>query len=279
MIGHFSGMTLAVGVDHIIYGWLFFGLVMFIMFWIGSFWREDAAPPAPRAPLRPAVAAGEALVPAPPARIGAMAAAVVALAALWPAFAAYNDQANLNPRPVRLALAAPSWPAATASGWHVHYMEPDARADGAWRSSSGLPVELSLLYYRNQGRTKSLVSSLNRLAGYNDSWHELDATLRSEQAGARSVPVREATLQGPSGKLLVWSTMWIDGRYTASNVAAKLWQARAKLLFHGDDGALVVLAAPYSDDVGAGGARSALRAFLAANGGAIDTALADAHHN
>ena len=41
MIGHFSGMTLAVGFDHLIYGWVFFGLVMFLMFWVGSFWRES----------------------------------------------------------------------------------------------------------------------------------------------------------------------------------------------------------------------------------------------
>jgi hypothetical protein len=45
MIGHLSSMQLATGVDHIIYGWLFFGLVMFLMFWIGSYWREDTEPP------------------------------------------------------------------------------------------------------------------------------------------------------------------------------------------------------------------------------------------
>jgi len=47
-------MELATGVDHIIYGWLFFGLVMFVMFWIGSFWREDvgtASAPAAAAPV------------------------------------------------------------------------------------------------------------------------------------------------------------------------------------------------------------------------------------
>ena len=50
MIGHLSGMQYAVGVDHLIYGWLFFGVVMLILFWIGSIWREDLAPaqPAPR---------------------------------------------------------------------------------------------------------------------------------------------------------------------------------------------------------------------------------------
>ena len=41
MIGHYSGMTLAVGVDHLIYGGLFFGLVMLILFYIGSFWRDE----------------------------------------------------------------------------------------------------------------------------------------------------------------------------------------------------------------------------------------------
>lgn len=36
MIGHLSGMKLATGVDHLIYGWVFFGLVMFVLFWIGG---------------------------------------------------------------------------------------------------------------------------------------------------------------------------------------------------------------------------------------------------
>ncbi len=40
MIGHLSDMTLAVGVDHLIYGWVFFGIVMAILFWLGSFWSE-----------------------------------------------------------------------------------------------------------------------------------------------------------------------------------------------------------------------------------------------
>jgi exosortase A len=49
MMGHLSGMTLAVGVDHLIYGWIFFGIVMLLLFWIGSFWREDLDPAAPSA--------------------------------------------------------------------------------------------------------------------------------------------------------------------------------------------------------------------------------------
>lgn len=40
MIGHLSNMTLAVGVDHLIYGGIFFGLVMLLLFYLGSFWRD-----------------------------------------------------------------------------------------------------------------------------------------------------------------------------------------------------------------------------------------------
>ncbi len=47
MIGHFSSMTLAVGVDHLIYGGVFFGLVMMILFYIGSFWRDSEDSSAP----------------------------------------------------------------------------------------------------------------------------------------------------------------------------------------------------------------------------------------
>ena len=41
MTGHLSDMSLAVGVDHLVYGWVFFGFVTLLLFWIGSFWRED----------------------------------------------------------------------------------------------------------------------------------------------------------------------------------------------------------------------------------------------
>src|SRR5690606_17241976 len=45
MIGHLSDMRLAVGADHLIYGWVFFGIVMGLLFWVGSRMREPE--PAP----------------------------------------------------------------------------------------------------------------------------------------------------------------------------------------------------------------------------------------
>ena len=48
MLGHLSNNRIAVGVDHMIYGWIFFGVVMLLLFWVGSLWQEaDARAPLP----------------------------------------------------------------------------------------------------------------------------------------------------------------------------------------------------------------------------------------
>src|SRR5205823_2344152 len=123
MIGHLSGMELATGVDHIIYGWLFFGLVMFIMFWVGSFWREDTDAPATRAATQanaariPALSSG-----AMPPRFPATVIAVLVLCAAWPAAALVSERANHNPAPVRLdTLDAGLPPAAEFTDWKADY--------------------------------------------------------------------------------------------------------------------------------------------------------------
>ncbi len=41
MLGHLSDNRIAAGVDHLIYGWIFFGIVIMVMFAVGAIWRED----------------------------------------------------------------------------------------------------------------------------------------------------------------------------------------------------------------------------------------------
>ena len=265
MIGHLSGMELATGVDHLIYGWLFFGLVMFIMFWIGSFWREDEAPtPAPIASTPASRQAG---------RMAPMVAAVLVLAAIWPAFAYYNEQANLNPRPVTLAAPAISWAATPEfASWTPAFKGPSATFSGVYKQDAA-PVALHVLYYRNQGPYHALVSSVNVLAGPKDPWHDIGSTGVTAELGGRPLALHETRMSGPNGAhMLVWQWMAIDGHVTSSSISGKLWQARSKLLFRGDDGAAILLAAPYDADPET--ARTALRAFTASQGAAIDAALA-----
>lgn len=272
MIGHTSNMELATGVDHLIYGWIFFGIVMFIMFWIGSYWRQDTdAESAALAPARPEDAAS-------PAAIRNMMLTVLAACALWPAFAYYNDQATRNPKPVVLGAIPVSWTQGSAfSSWTPSYMPADASFNGVYQQSGLRPVALTILYYRNQTRDKALISSVNRLAGEKDAYHENGGALRTEQVGTAQLTLRETRMQGPSGNFLVWHWFWVDGRALTNAYAGKLVQAKAKLMFQGDDGAAVMLSAPYTDNQD--DARKALRAFLEANLQAVESSLATARSN
>lgn len=266
MIGHTSDMELATGVDHLVYGWLFFGLIMFIMFWIGSYWREDEQPAAQRA-------AAHNVVPSLPGRIVPTALGVIAVAALWPAFAAFNDRVNHNPAPVRLAEPTLSWKAAAGfPEWRVEYMEPDARLERTYSHADlDRPVRLQLLYYRNQTKQKGLISSVNRLTGEKAPFYPLSTRGQTEQVDGRTLTLRETVLHSAKGKLLVWQVLWLDGHYTASNVAGKLRQAESRLRFRGDDGAMIAMAAPFQENEDK--ARAVLRAFLGDNFKALDKAL------
>lgn len=52
-------MELAVGVDHLVYGGLFFGLVMLLMFYLGSFWRDPPFTPVALVKTASTVVAGK----------------------------------------------------------------------------------------------------------------------------------------------------------------------------------------------------------------------------
>ena len=72
-------------------------------------------------------------------------------------------------------------------------------------------------------------------------------------------------------RLRVWQLYWIGGRWTTSDVRAKLWQALDVLLGRGDDGAVVLLATPADTD-----ADAVLEKFARARLPAIGAALAAA---
>jgi EpsI family protein len=164
-----------------------------------------------------------------------------------------------------------SWAAAPEfADWKPDYMAPDAFVHRTYQAGA-TPVALTLLYYRNQNREKSLISSINRLAGYKDAWHETASAQRAEKVNGGALSVRETVLHREGQAVLVWNWMRIGGRDTTSNAIGKLLQAKSKLLLRGDDGAALMLSAPFDENPDS--ARTALRAFLADNLGTIDAAL------
>ena len=89
MIAHLSDNKLAHGVDHFLYGWVFFGLVMLLVFWIGSFWRDSDSDDLSASARTPAMAHR-----APRTSLAGSAMLAVILAAAWPVYAQYLDRSD-----------------------------------------------------------------------------------------------------------------------------------------------------------------------------------------
>ncbi|TMH62678.1 MAG: exosortase A [Betaproteobacteria bacterium] len=247
MIAHLSDNRLAHGIDHFIYGWVFFGLVMLLLFWIGSFWRDpdvDSQSAASRA--QPPTQAS------PRGGLAGYALAAIAIVGAWPAYAAYLDRNNAEDRET-LTLAAP----APASGWVVdptpltdwrpRYDPASATVFQVYRKGNRV-VALHLGYYRHQQRGAQLVSSTNiMVVQKHPVWGNLSESRIRDALGPGTLEVRETRLRSPQQRLLVWDWFRIAGHDVVNPYVAKWMLAWRKLSSRSDDGTVIILATPYDD--------------------------------
>jgi exosortase A len=258
MIGHLIGMEHAVGVDHLIYGWMFFGLVMFVMYWIGSFWREDQNESHPAV----TAAASESHEIHASGRVLAATLSVVICMAVWPTFAKHIQQSGFNPLSPELAGFQGRWhEAAPFTQWKPNFFPPKTEFTRSFEHN-GMKAGVTVLYYRNQNQASRLISSENRLveSKAGSMWRSSGTSAIRERIADRQLALRESRIQGPSGPLLVWHWYWIDGRLLTNDYIGKLLQAKEKILMKGDDGAAIFAFAPYVEDPHE--ARKVLRDFL-----------------
>ncbi|MEO0438337.1 MAG: exosortase A, partial [Pseudomonadota bacterium] len=244
MIGHFSGMQYAVGADHLLYGWVFFGIVIFALFSVGGIWAD----PIPDG--NPEKASEETGFLA---RDG-FAIGISAIALL--AFVGYGTDA---------VKATPSADAGVTLDLKFNAMPPGwiqlagTRDQNAWRPEQNNPdvtfsahlqrestqVYVDIAYYRTQREGAEAISSLNRLSDpYEGDW-KLTAQRRLD-VGEESILETELTRQ--SGKVLVWSAFLVGRTYESSSLFAKLLQAR-QFVFGNQSASWVTIATPFDDSL------------------------------
>jgi len=243
MLGHLSGNKIAVGVDHIIYGWVFFGLVIAIMFWIGSFWREDEATPTGAGP-RPAGFSGS------PPRNGPVALAIIAslvLGASWrPLGAELESHANGAAGAIPAVIATAGWQPAPAlqPSWEPHYVGTH-KSLHQWFAKDGHVVGLYMALYSQQTQGNELVGSQNQLVRANDNlWVRTAEGHQSLEWNGAAIGVRTTEITGGSARLLARSWYWVSGHYTSSDTITKVLLAAAKLSRQPDYSAVIVIYTP-----------------------------------
>lgn len=275
LVGHLSNNQIATGVDHLVYGWVFFGIVITALFFIGARWSEpDAAVPERMQALgragRPS--AGRLLVVAFSA----------AVAVSWPAWLRPADGVPGAPLALGLPAAAADWRVADEplSDWRPAVVGARAEQGRTYVGPAGR-VGLHVAYYRQQQEGSKAVSSVNGLLRVGDTVRHAVPAGPVQAPGAVGAAGWQATeLRGSSiatalqrPPLLVWRTYWIGGQLVGSEVQAKLRQAWLRVRGEPDDAAIVMI---YTEADAEGRAAQRLEAFAAAHQDTLLRALDDA---
>lgn len=275
MLGHLSDMRLAVGVDHLIYGWLFFGMVALLLFWLAARWRE-LPPPRAVPSARPVRLSTGAASPRAVVRAGV---ACLLLAALWPALAlaSQRDDGATLPAMVLTMPDPPAWHRLhdAVPDWQVPYAGTPARFAATYARQDGdAPVGLQLHWYARQARDAELLT--HQALPYGPRWIPLAQRVRHVKLASGALGVRESILAHGGERLLVWRVYRQGGIVTARPMLVKLLLAQAKLLGRRQDGADIIVFAAY--DELAPPPRARLQAFLQAALPVIEQRLQELPH-
>lgn len=236
LMGHLSSMQLATGVDHLIYGWLFFGFVMLLLFWLGGRWREDA-------PVLTETASPPEAATSPLKAIGFAAASLI-IAGSAPAWLDHLTQFNPAPATLTLPQNLGNWTAQpSVTGLKPVFPGAAATLLQEYRNGDQV-VGIYLALFRNQQQSARAVTSQNRLT--DEQLHEWSLIGESERK-LHTEPgrVRQSHLTRSDQQMLAWQWYWIDNAQTANPYLAKYLQAKQRLTGRGDDSLDIVIFAPY----------------------------------
>lgn len=247
MIAHLSDFELAVGVDHLVYGFIFLSFVMLLLIAIAFALRDPEADMDRGADAVPQAGRSDQADPAagrwPWRQAAGVGAAALVLAVGVNAYAGYINRPS---EAAALSLPAPS----IGGDWELSVGAPEmwsgdfpaADAQQRWTFSNGATqLSLFIAYYREEHPGKELVSFENSIMP--PDWKIIRSGAAPKSAEPLPPPRRHVVSRGLAQRTL-WSWYWVGGQMHAKPAQAKLAALRAKLFGGERRAAFVALAAP-----------------------------------
>jgi exosortase A len=259
-LSYVTSNQLAAGVDHIVYGWIFFSLIMFVMLAIGVRFRDEWHD------SRIASLEGSAGLEAP---WGSRSLIFVGLIALVPLLSArlYGDDLDRRPVTGIAQLTAPRFQA----GWHemagaVDPLRPvfvgaDAELHKGY-TNGATHAYIHIAYFIRNRRGAQAVSSAHDFGDEASGWRMAAAGTQTINIEGREISAQSVRSARGNVVHLTWYWYWVGGQYTGDPYRAKLLEAKSKLL--GGNGASALIAITTDDATGPLTADQTLREFSAA---------------
>jgi exosortase A len=247
LIAYLSNNEFAVGVDHIVYGWVFFAIVTVVLLLIGMTFHdgETADPVVDVDTVRKAVA--EAV---DHKKVFTVAAVAVIACALAPVYASHTASRAIPA--ISGELPAP----AVGGGWHLaaggdpdwSAVYPKAHATLQRRYVKGpAQVDLYIAYYTSQRQGAELVSSRNAVADAK-IWSRAASSSAAVQIDREEKSVHRVRMRKyRSGNRITYQWYWIGGQFTPNPYVAKILQVVSQLLSGEEAAASILISTPYNE--------------------------------
>jgi exosortase A len=239
MIAHHSDYRHAMGVDHFVYGWVFFGIVIFALFAVTAPFadRTDATDRAqlPRVPSRAA----------PCARPWRMAVVLVALLALPVALAMLGAARTADSATVDLP-ELPGWrgPLAVDASLGAEFRGAADYRTGLYVDAAGREVTIEIAYFTRDEEGAELINQTNRVFDP-ARWRRIGEERRAGPPGSDIEQVNVVRLRHVDSGVnhALWRWYDANGLRSANPFPIKLAQAAARLGFGSPGAAAVMLLA------------------------------------
>lgn len=244
LIGHVTNMEYGTGDDHTFYGWIFYGLVVFLIFYIGSYWRDEPLDQRgfnnPQPSLQPASNLKHITT------VTVISFLVLAAAPLYVKLSTTALNHDKTEKSFDLA--------ADINGWRINKtseIDWKPKIKNAVISYSGIyihgtdQIQVTVAYYPDQSSDAELISSSNRLITFKSDWIRISST-KQQIAG---LSMKQSVLNRGEQKLLVWSWFRVGEQHTANPYIAKVLQVYNQIIHQRNDGAWIILATPINSDI------------------------------
>ena len=253
LLGHLFGNRVAASVDHVLYGWIFFTVVILTLFTIGSLWREkpqgpiaafsrDSTEAVDRKHHASWEFAGRGFV---------VATLSLIVLSLGPAAAMLigGGPGEIKHSIVAAApLAISPWTSIEGNpyNWSPNFPAPDAELMQSYERDHQ-SVTLSVAYYDGTLRHTRLVNSLNSPFDAR-AWQRAAENERTIMVRENKFRVHETFVRSTAHDLVIWNWYWIDGRFTDDELVAKLLLGKVRLQHEHELGAAIAIVTEYSLD-------------------------------
>jgi exosortase A len=235
------------GIDHIIYGWLFFGVVIFLLFWFGSFFREDKNETSIN--NSNSIAQDNTIsqykISDNPTSKPVWIAGIAIVFLFLPPLSASLKSATINKSVSEIEMPKGAWSGPYERGyeWKPKFNGVTTEKMAEYKHQNDTVI-VYIGRYSYQSQNAELINSDNKLFDEH-VWRRVDSgTEKIKLPSNRLWNVNSITIRSKDKTLLLWYWYEIAEKPTISKLVAKFRESKMRLLGEISDSYIVVLATP-----------------------------------